>query len=74
MQIDDEKLFKEIGRRLKMLRVKSGIKSYETFAVNNDLDRKYYWSVEKGRNITIQYLNKILSIHNVTFEDFFKYL
>jgi transcriptional regulator with XRE-family HTH domain len=65
-------LLKRMGRRLRKLRVNAGYSSYETFAVDHDLSRRYYWAVENGRNISIAYLVKILAIHDMTMEDFFK--
>lgn len=61
----------EIGKKLKQLRIKKGYASYETFAVDNDLDRKQYWRVENGANITLKTLEKILVIHNLKVKDFF---
>lgn len=70
--LHDEDLLKQIGEKLKQLRVKAGYTSYERFAIEHDIDRKYYWSIEKGRNISITYLNRLLHIHGLSFEDFFK--
>jgi DNA-binding XRE family transcriptional regulator len=67
----DEILIK-VGQKVKELRLKKGYTSYETFAVEHDIDRKYYWSIEKGRNISLTYLKRILDIHGITFEEFFK--
>jgi len=69
----DEKVLKEIGERLKKLRIAKGYKSYESFAVDNDLSRMQYWRMENGiSNITIKSLTRILRIHNITIEDFFE--
>jgi len=71
MQTEKE-VFKNIGLRLKKLREDKGFTSYEQFAVEFDLSRMHYWTIEKGRaNITIRTLLHILSIHNLTVEDFF---
>ncbi len=55
-----EKQLKLIGRALKELRIKNGWTSYETFAVENDIDRKQYWRMEAGTNITLKTLLKVL--------------
>lgn len=65
----DQRLI-DIGDKLKKLRIQNGYTSYENFALDHDLNRKYYWSVEKGRNISIAYLLKILDIHKVSLEQF----
>ena len=61
----------EIGKKLKQLRIKKGYASYEIFAIDNDLDRKQYWRVESGANITLKTLEKILVKHNLKVKDFF---
>ena len=62
----------KIGSKLKQLRVDKGFSSYENFAYQNDLSRIQYWRMEKGTNFTIKNLLKILDIHKITLEDFFK--
>lgn len=61
-----------VSERLKEIRKEKGFSSYETFAVDNDLDRKQYWRVENGHNITIKTLMKILEIHKKDPSVFFK--
>jgi transcriptional regulator with XRE-family HTH domain len=68
----DKKFLEIIGKKIRDLRKEKGFSSYEQFALEFDLDRKYYWSIEKGRNISLEYLKKILDIHKSTFKDFFK--
>ena len=62
---------KRIGERLKQLRIEAGYTSYENFAWDYELSSRYYWGVEKGRNISVSYLIKILDIHKMSIEDFF---
>ncbi|HWY38557.1 MAG TPA: helix-turn-helix transcriptional regulator [Bacteroidia bacterium] len=63
---------KEIGEKLKALRVSRGYSSYENFAVENELSRMHYWRIEKGlTNLTVGSLCRILNIHEITIEDFF---
>ncbi|MBX2985159.1 MAG: XRE family transcriptional regulator [Bacteroidia bacterium] len=72
MNVSDKETLEKIGQKIKNLRLGKGYRSYETFAVAHDIDRKYYWSIEKGRNISLVYLKRILDIHELTFEEFFK--
>jgi len=61
----------KIAFKIKQLRKDKGYSSYETFAVDNDLDRKQYWRIEKGANVTVATLLKILAIHQISMQDFF---
>ncbi len=71
-QKKEELLLKIVGEKLKELRIKKGFTSYEEFAWSHDLDRKQYWRMENGANMTLKSLLKILSIHQISFEEFFK--
>ncbi len=64
--------FKKVGACIKTLRLKKGYKSYETFALDHNLDRKQYWRIENGANITIKSLLAIIKLHKITLPDFFK--
>ena len=61
-----------IGSKLTSLRKKKGYSSHEDFAYDFDLPRVQYWRIEKGKaNITIKSLCKLLTIHNLSVEEFF---
>ncbi len=63
----------QIGEKLKQLRIKAGYTSYESFAIEYDISRMMYWKIEKGKtNITIKTLMKILNVHSISIEEFFK--
>lgn len=63
---------KSIAERIKELRVAAGYTSYENFATANNVDRKQYWRLETGQNFRIASLFRILEIHNISMEEFFK--
>ncbi|WP_299885286.1 XRE family transcriptional regulator [uncultured Lacinutrix sp.] len=67
----NKKRIKIIAERIKALRFKAGYTSHETFANDNNLDRKGYWRLESGHNFTINTLFRILDIHGVSIEEFF---
>ena len=74
-----EKLDKEIeskilkiAEKIKLLRKAKGFTSYETFAFEYEINRVQYWRIETGRNITLKTLLKVLSIHKISLETFFK--
>ena len=62
---------RRIGEKIKELRVKAGYNSYETFAHDHNLDRKQYWRMENGANLTMRSLLKVLKLHRKTPKDFF---
>jgi len=65
------KIESKIGKELKRLRVDAGYTSYEHFSVYHDIDRKHYWLMEKGHNLQIKTLYRILKAHKIKFSDFF---
>jgi transcriptional regulator with XRE-family HTH domain len=69
-EIDIDQL-QRIAEKLKQLRRSKGYKSYETFAIDNELDRKQYWRIENGSNITLATLIKVLKIHRISLKRFF---
>lgn len=46
--------------------------SAEIFAYEHDLNRVSYWRMEKGCNITLASLLRILDIHDLSLGEFFK--
>ncbi len=60
-----------VGKQIKQLRIKMGYSSAEIFAYEHNLNRVSYWRMEKGCNITMASLLKILDIHQVSLSDFF---
>lgn len=61
----------QIGLRIKQLRLNKGYSSAEIFAYEHGLNRVSYWRMEKGCNITLTSLLRILDIHNITLQEFF---
>lgn len=70
-ELEDEKLLKQIGERIRSLRKKAGFTSQETFAYEAGIPRALYGTYEQGVNITVLNLKKILRFHKMTFEEFF---
>lgn len=64
----------QISKKLKEIRLSRGYTSYETFAFDNNLNRVQYWRIESGGNITLKTLLRVLDIHKISLEDFFKNL
>ena len=62
----------KIGSKLTDLRKRKGYTSHEDFAYDFDIPRVQYWRIEKGKtNVTVKSLCKILTIHNISLEQFF---
>jgi transcriptional regulator with XRE-family HTH domain len=68
---DTEQRINKIAEKLKQLRKDRNFTSYEDFALEYDLDRKQYWRVENGSNITLKTLIKILDIYDLSLSKFF---
>ncbi|MBS1650421.1 MAG: helix-turn-helix transcriptional regulator [Bacteroidetes bacterium] len=68
----ENELHKLLGKRLKELRKCAGYTSRETFAYDAEIPRALYGRYEKGSNITIDSLYRILKFHKIIFKDFFK--
>lgn len=62
----------QIAEKIKSLRIEAGYSSYENFALENNIDRKQYWRMENGSNLTLKSLIIILNIHKISLSTFFK--
>ena len=62
---------KEIAKHIKYLREKAGYTNYENFAWEHEIGRMQYWNIEKGSNITLTTLFKILDAHKLSMAEFF---
>lgn len=60
-----------ISKGLKELRKANGYTSYENFALDHGLDRKQYWRLENGSNVTMMTLIRVLEIHDKELPEFF---
>ena len=63
---------KKVAQKIKQLRKEKGYTSFQSFAFEHELNRVQYWRVEAGENITLKTLLRILAIHNLSLEEFFK--
>ena len=68
---EEKKLYNNIGKRLEQLRKKAGYTSQETFSYDAEIPRALYGRYERGSNLTIFSLHKILKFHQMTFKEFF---
>ena len=60
-----------VGNRIKQLRLKAGYTSYEIFAFENNINRTQFGRYEKGEDLRISSLFKVLHALKVTPKEFF---
>lgn len=68
---DNDEIFRKIGARLKALRKAKGYDNYEKFANAHDLPRARYGKYERGVNLNMGTLLKILRAMEISLKDFF---
>jgi transcriptional regulator with XRE-family HTH domain len=68
---EKDKHLKQLGERLKQLRRAKGFSNYEQFAYTYEIGRAQYGRYEKGSNISIKTLLKIIEFHGLTLKEFF---
>jgi transcriptional regulator with XRE-family HTH domain len=62
---------KELGARIRELRIAAGYSSAEKFAYANNLSRVSYTKCETGSNMTYISLRKLLKVHKISIQEFF---
>lgn len=70
--LPEDKRMVAISQRLRQLRIAKGYSSAEIFAYEHDLNRSSYWRMEKGYNITVLSLLRVLDIHGLSLKEFFE--
>lgn len=68
---EEQTFMQAMGEVLRMLRHKSGYKSLETFANVIGMDSALYWRYERGENMKIISLFRLLSHHNLGVKQYF---
>ncbi len=73
MEGNSDKTTLKISGRIKQLRIDKGFTSYRNFADEYDIDAKQYWRIEEGKiDYRMSSLLRILEIHDISLEEFFK--
>lgn len=70
--MQNEEKLKWIGAKIKKLRKEKKFTSHENFALDNEISSSYYWTVENGRNMRLDYFLTILRILGTTPKEFFE--
>lgn len=68
---DREALYRKIGERMREIRIAKGYKNYEKFAYDNDIPRAQYGRYERGTDLKLSSLLKVLDGFDMTLEEFF---
>jgi len=66
-----EKDLQKVGNRIKALRIKRGYTSYEIFAFDNNINRAQFGRYERGEDLRLSSLLRILKALKVSPEEFF---
>ena len=66
-----ESQLQNMGKRLQQLRKKKGFKNYEKFAYENDLPRAQYGRYERGQDLKVSSLLKVLKGFDMGLKEFF---
>lgn len=66
-----ERFNKQVGERIKSLRIQKGYDNYEKFAYKYDLPRAQFGRYERGQDMQVSSLYKVVNALGITMEEFF---
>lgn len=69
---EEANFMKTVGERLREIRRNKGYGSYDFFAWENNISPTTYRNMERGKNVTLLSLRKVLKALNITLDEFFK--
>ncbi|WP_448698189.1 helix-turn-helix domain-containing protein [Mucilaginibacter sp. AW1-3] len=69
---DTEALLVKIGERIRELRLAKGEPNAEKFALKNDINRVQYYGYEKGKDMQLSSLLKVLNALDTSLPEFFE--
>jgi transcriptional regulator with XRE-family HTH domain len=69
LNVDDQ--MKKVGNRIKQLRLQAGFTSYEYFAYEHDFSRAQVGRYERGQDLRISSLIRLVNAFGITLEEFF---
>jgi len=64
-------ILKELGARIKALRIAKGHANYEKFAFEHDISRSQYWRYEQGEDLKFSSLVRIVKALDMSLSEFF---
>lgn len=66
-----ERFNKKVGERIKSLRIQKGYDNYEKFAYQHDLPRAQFGRYERGQDMQLSSLYKVVYAFGMSMEEFF---
>jgi transcriptional regulator with XRE-family HTH domain len=66
-----EESLKNLGERIKSLRIKKGYTSYEYFAYEHDISRAQFGRYERGEDLRFSSLLRVIQAFDMTLDEFF---
>ncbi len=69
---EEKNLVQKIGKELRRLREQAGYTSFESFALEIEMDSGQYGKYERGKNMELFTLYHLLNHHNVRLDQFFE--
>jgi predicted transcriptional regulator len=71
IELDSQEQLEKMGKRIKSLRIKAGYTSYEYFAYEHDIPRAQFGRYEKGQDLRVSSLIKVINAFGITIKEFF---
>ncbi len=62
---------RQLGERIRQLRIEKGYSNYENFAFENNIPRAQFGRYEKGQDLRFSSLVKVVKAFDMTLEEFF---
>ena len=64
--VQNERHLREVGARIKELRLQAGYSSHESFANDKGFSRKQYWRLESGYDFKMSTLLRLAQAHGLS--------
>ena len=61
----------QLGKRIKALRLQKGYKNSEFFAYEHEINRSQYGKYERGEDMRVSSLFKVMEAHGISPKEFF---
>jgi transcriptional regulator with XRE-family HTH domain len=70
-QLPTDEVLKQLGARIKALRIAKGHQNYEKFAFEHNISRSQYWRYEQGEDLKFSSLLRIVKALDISLDEFF---